>query len=106
MANLKHGSNRYAGNDFDFPEGESLRALLSGMVLLESPVDGFLNLRALRPIWLSRQKVVAALPSHRTPCQVPWPCRAMILNFVTGACRQAGMIGYITLRISNWKEMT
>jgi hypothetical protein len=24
MANLKHGSNRYAGNDFDFPEGESL----------------------------------------------------------------------------------
>jgi hypothetical protein len=33
MANLKHGSNRYAGNDFDFPEGESLspeeRELLS-----------------------------------------------------------------------------
>jgi hypothetical protein len=24
MANLKHGSNRYAGNDFDFPEGKSL----------------------------------------------------------------------------------
>src|ERR1700720_4150149 len=30
-------------------------------------------------------KDVAVLPSHRTPCQSPWPCRAMILNLVIGA---------------------
>jgi len=33
----------------------------------------------------SNGKEIAVLLSHRTPCQAPWPCRAMILNLMTGA---------------------